>query len=728
MAAVASKEVLRQVRHALEEEFKGNTYMEDFILEYLTLRVVDAISPEEHSPPTIFDAAGDFFIEYEAARDEEDAKRVSERLEKALVLQRDFLAEQMKARVEASASTGAEGKLLLQPVRIGDLTNEYKALKERMTKRDLIPLLDTSTFKQKKKKVASSRARPIKTGDAGGESQDTAAPLISAAGVSVTSNSRNISIPSFSLLPVDGGEDLLSNASLKLAHLRRYGLIGRNGVGKTTLMKAIAKHVLPGIPSGMKISLVEQEISGGDLSVLQTVLSSDHELAELLEEEKRLSNPEESQQSDEANDERLREVHERLGEIDAWTAESRACSILAGLQFTDEMIRATKTKDLSGGWRMRVALASALFLQPQLLLLDEPTNHLDFPAVIWLEDYLVSYPGTIMVVSHDRFFINNVVTDIVHLFNKELHYYKGDYDTFEKTREEQLIQQKKKLEAQERKMAHVQKFIDRFRFNAKRATLVQSRIKTLNRLTNSPEFIQDVLEDPEFRVEFPKPERLEKFVSSVDDVSFGYSPDRILLNDVSVRVDMDSRIGILGKNGAGKSTLIRLLCGQLEPLSGYVQINRQARIALFAQHHVDQLDLSLSGEELILQKFPGTKSLEARSQLGRFGLSGDLAMRPMSKLSGGQKSRAAFTLATMSNPHLMILDEPTNHCDLETVEALLFAISVFEGGVVSVSHDQHFLMSFASEFWTVDEKQVKVFDSFEKAKKFTYSQIVTALK
>jgi len=270
------------------------------------------------------------------------------------------------------------------------------------------------------------------------------------------------------------------------------------------------------------------------------------------------------------------------------------------------------------------------------------------------------YDGTIVLVSHDRIFVNNTVTDIVHFFDKKLTYYPGNYDAFEKVRQEKLIQLRRTLEAQDKKKRHIQAFIDRFRYNANRARLVQSRIKTLERLAQSEDFVTDIKEDPTFRFEFPEPEPLKKEIVSVDDVCFNYSKDGpLLLKNLSLRVDTSARIGVLGRNGSGKTTLMKLLAGDLEPTSGTIFRNLSARISVFAQHHVDQLDLSKSALELMMSTFPSENSQDLRNHLGRFGVSGDLAIRRMSALSGGQKSRVSFALSTFINPHLLILDEPT---------------------------------------------------------------------
>ncbi|XP_035745837.1 ATP-binding cassette sub-family F member 3 isoform X2 [Egretta garzetta] len=478
-----------------------------------------------------------------------------------------------------------------------------------------------------------------------------------------------------------GERVLLAGADLNLAFGRRYGLVGRNGLGKTTLLKMIASRSLR-IPSHISILHVEQEVAGDETPALQSVLECDTARESLLREERDLTAKINAGRGEGTEGARLSEIYAKLEEIEADKAPAR---------------------EFSGGWRMRLALARALFARPDLLLLDEPTNMLDVRAILWLETYLQTWQSTILVVSHDRNFLNVVATDIIHLHSQRLDTYRGDFENFMKIKEERLKNQQREYEAQQQYREHIQVFIDRFRYNANRASQVQSKLKLLEKL---PE-LKPVDKESEVIMKFP--DGFEKFsppILQLDEVDFYYDPSHYIFRSLSVSADLESRICVVGENGAGKSTMLKILMGELAPVRGIRHAHRNLKIGYFSQHHVDQLDLNISAVELLARKFPGKTEEEYRHQLGSYGVSGELAVRPVASLSGGQKSRVAFAQMTMSCPNFYILDEPTNHLDMETIEALAKALNKFRGGVILVSHDERFIRLVCQELWVCENATV----------------------
>jgi ATP-binding cassette, subfamily F, member 3 len=500
---------------------------------------------------------------------------------------------------------------------------------------------------------------------------------------------------------------------LTLAYGRRYGLIGRNGVGKSTLLRHIALREVP-IPAHITILFVEQEIVGDDTLAIDSVLKADVWRDHLLKEEAILNaklNELEAEGDDkrfeDAREEassRLAEVHARLSDMDAESGPARAAALLAGLGF-DEADQQRPTKSFSGGWRMRLALARALFVKPALLLLDEPSNHIDLNALAWLEDYLQTWTGTILVVSHDRAFLDAVATDIVHQHSGRLDYYKGNFTQFYSTKSERDRNLRKEYDTQIEYRKHLQAFIDRWRYNANRAAQAQSKIKILEKLPD----LQPPEEDETENFKFPETEKISPPLLQMSEVTFGYTSDKIVLKGASIDVGLDSRIAIVGANGSGKSTLIKILTGELNILGGQVNRNGRLRVGYFAQHHVDSLIPTVSPVQFLASKFPGKTEQEYRQHLGNFQISGMTGLQLIGTLSGGQKSRVAFAALSLQRPHVLLLDEPTNHLDIEGLDALMEALSSWNGGVIIISHDERFITKVASELWVCADGTVSKF-------------------
>ncbi|KAI8580334.1 hypothetical protein K450DRAFT_238028 [Umbelopsis ramanniana AG] len=536
---------------------------------------------------------------------------------------------------------------------------------------------------------------------------------------STKGKSKDIKLENFDIS--FGGKRILTDANVTLAFGRRYGLVGKNGIGKSTLLKAMARREL-NVPTHISLLYVEQEVIGDDTPALEMVLKADVWRTHLLNEERRLTaeinvldaeDAEEgaTEESRDAADKlkeslnsKLREVYQKLEDIESNKAEARASAILSGLGFDTEQQR-RPTREFSGGWRMRISLARALFCKPDCLMLDEPDNMLDIPAIVWLENYLQTWPNTLLVVSHDREFLDEVATDILHQHSEKLDHYKGNYAQFDATREERQRQQLREYQSQMEFRQHLQDFIDRWRYNAKRAPQAQSKIKILEKLP--------ILEAPEeerlVTFKFADPDALSAPILQMDNVKFGYSPDKIIINDIYLDMRLDSRIAVVGPNGAGKSTMLKVLTGDLRPQSGLVNRNGRLRIAYFTQHHIDQLDLTKSPVGFMADKFPGKSEEEYRRHLGAFGITGMVGLQVMKTLSGGQKSRVAFACLSLVNPHILVLDEPTNHLDLHSIDALQTALAQFKGGVVIVSHDERFINTVCNEIWICEGKKLHKF-------------------
>jgi len=494
------------------------------------------------------------------------------------------------------------------------------------------------------------------------------------------------------------GRPLLENATATIPAGHKVGLIGRNGTGKTTLFRLIRGELSLEtgsieLPRQARIGGVAQEVPGNDISLLETVIAADTERAELLAEAERADDPN-----------RIAEIQTRLADIDAWSAEGRASSILKGLGFSPEK-QQMPCSAFSGGWRMRVALAAVLFAQPDLLLLDEPTNYLDLEGAIWLESYLVKYPHTVIIVSHDRGLLNRAVGSILHLEDRKLTFYQGAYDTFAKTRAARLASAEAEAKRQDARRAHLQSYVDRFRYKADKAKQAQSRLKMIAKL----EPITRPQEAALRRFSFPKPEELSPPIVRVENGSVGYE-DNAILSRLDLRIDQDDRIALLGQNGEGKSTLSKLISGRLNPMAGRVVTSNKLRIGYFAQHQVDELFIDETPLDHIRRLRPEKTPAQLRAIMGGFGIGAEQADTEVGRLSGGQKARLSLLLATIDAPHLLILDEPTNHLDIESREALVEALTAYSGAVVLVSHDMHLLSLVADRLWLVKGGRVTPYD------------------
>ena len=495
-----------------------------------------------------------------------------------------------------------------------------------------------------------------------------------------------------------GGRTILDGASASLPPGSRVGLIGRNGAGKSTLVRVIAGMLEPDdgtadMPRGARLGYIAQEAPSGTATPFDTVLAADTERAALMLESETSEDPD-----------RLGDVYERLIAIDAYTAPMRAAQILLGLGF-DEDMQQRPLDSFSGGWKMRVALAALLFSQPDLLLLDEPSNHLDLEAGMWLEDFLGTYKATIVVVSHERDFLNNVVDHILHLQNGKIQLYPGGYDSFERQRAERMAQLAAAKANQDIQRAKLQDYVARNSARASTAKQAQSRQKMLAKMQP----IAELANDPSLSFDFPDPSELRPPLITLDMASVGYSETPILKR-LNMRLDPDDRVALLGRNGNGKTTLARLLAAQLAPMDGEMASSGKMKVGYFTQYQVEELDADDTPLEHMTRIMRGASPAAVRAQLGRFGFSGDKAIGKVGKMSGGEKARLALALITRDAPHMLILDEPTNHLDVDAREALIQALNSYTGAVVLVSHDRHMLEMTADRLVLVDNGTAREFD------------------
>jgi len=647
----------------------------------------------------------------------------------------NFSENLVKADLRDAAMGGGEDELFEKKLTKEEKKVRAKAIREakklaKMKAKGIV-VEEKSENEQEPTIPDSMKATMSKTADADGLDQVQADILASEGTIctfassrkGVDARSRDIKVSNFTLL--HKGSVMLDESEVTLNHGNRYGLIGRNGCGKSTLMRALGARAIP-IPKSIDIFFLKEEIEPSKtVSALEAVMSVDQERLNLEKQAEELNqllsnigeNPddyeeEDGKTADEVQEEvmdTLNSVYERLDALDADTAEVRARIILKGLGFTHEM-QSKKTADFSGGWRMRVSLARALFIQPVCLLLDEPTNHLDMEAVIWLEDYLSKWNRILLLVSHSQDFLNNVCTHMIHFTNKRnLTYYDGNYDQFVKTKSEKEENQWKQYKWEQDQMKSMKDYVAKFGHGtSKNAKQAQSKEKVLAKmiragLTDKPE------EEKMLNFKFPNPGHLPPPVLSFRDVSFGYPNCQPLYTNVNLGVDLDSRVALVGPNGAGKTTLVKLMSSELEPSLGDIRPHGHLKMGRFTQHFVDVLDLSLTPLEFFEKMYPADPREEQRKYLGRFGVSGKMQVQKMSELSDGQCSRVVFAKLGRDVPHILLLDEPTNHLDMESIDALAKAVNEFEGGLVLVSHDMRLISQVAKEIWICDNKQVQVY-------------------
>jgi len=497
------------------------------------------------------------------------------------------------------------------------------------------------------------------------------------------------------------GAELLTDASVELNCGRRYGLLGQNGCGKSTFMTALSARELP-IPDHFDIFHLTNEIEASDKTALECVMEVQNEKIRLEKEADELAH-----RDDEFSQDRLMDIYERLDALEAGKAEASASRLLHGLGFTP-LMQATPTKDFSGGWRMRVALARALFVKPSILLLDEPTNHLDLEACVWLEEELRTYSRILVLVSHSQDFLNGVCTNIIRIFNATMTTYGGNYDQYITTRAEQEENQMKAYKREQEEIAHMKDYIARFGHgSAKLARQAQSKEKTLAKMVEGG-LTKKVESERSVSFYFPDCGKIPPPVLSVEHVSFRYADDKPLLyNDLDFGMDLDTRIALVGPNGAGKSTLLKLIAGELSPTDGRVRKHQHLKFGRYHQHLTEILDMNMSALDWMFKTFPDEKDLEKmRKFLGRYGLTGKQQTCPIGNLSDGQRSRIIFGWLAFQNPHMLLLDEPTNHLDIDTIDALAEAINEFDGGMILVSHDFRLIMQVAKSIWVCEGGKV----------------------
>ncbi|KAJ3406100.1 ABC transporter ATP-binding protein arb1 [Chytriomyces hyalinus] len=578
--------------------------------------------------------------------------------------------------------------------------------KEKREKKERV-----SKTTSKKKAAAEAAAAAANAGSTVESVADELRKLVvdpnrSATGVLTSQrDSRDIKVEAFSLMYYS--QILISETTIEFNYGRRYGLLGPNGCGKSTFLKSLAAREVP-IPEHIDIYLLNQEFPPTEMTALEAVI----EYAE--KEIKNLEARMEEILSEDPESPLLEDIYERIDSLDAATFEVRAASILHGLGFSAARMK-FKTKDLSGGWRMRVALARALFVKPTLLLLDQPTNHLDLGACVWLEEYLATYDKILVCISHSQDFLNNVCTNIVEFTHKQkLAYYGGNYDTYVKTKQELEVNQMKAYEKQQAEIKDIKQFIASCGTYANLVRQAKSRQKILDKMIEAG-LIEKVVKDTNFKFFFNCAGKLPPPVLSFTEVDFSYSGnmnENPIYKKLNFSVDTDSRIALLGPNGAGKSTLLKLMLNKLTETRGTIQRHSHLKLATYSQHSADQLDLEMSAIDHLRKEFPDQPQdiTHWRSQIGRFGLTGNSQLCPIGQLSDGQRARIVFCQLALSAPNVILFDEPTNALDIETIDSLANAINDFEGGVVLVSHDFRLISQVAQQIYVCENGEAKLFD------------------